>query len=37
MNFATDRGFVASELGFAGVAPNSIDAVSNRDFVLDFL
>ena len=24
-------------LGFAGVAPNSIDAVSNRDFVLDFL
>ena len=37
VNFATDRGFVASELGFAGVAPNSIDAVSNRDFVLDFL
>ena len=36
VNFATDRGFVASELGFAGVAPNSIDAVSNRDFVLDF-
>ena len=26
-----------AELGFAGVAPNSIDAVSNRDFVLDFL
>ena len=25
------------ELGFAGVAPNSIDAVSNRDFVLDYL
>ncbi|HEX6023042.1 MAG TPA: argininosuccinate lyase [Solirubrobacter sp.] len=37
VNFATDRGFVASELGFSGVAPNSIDAVSNRDFVLDFL
>jgi argininosuccinate lyase len=37
VNFATDRGFVARELGFAGVAPNSIDAVSNRDFVLDFL
>ena len=37
MNFATDRRLVASELGFAGVAPNSIDAVSNRDFVLDFL
>src|SRR3954451_21508129 len=36
-NFATDRRLVASELGFAGVVPNSIDAVSNRDFVLDFL
>ena len=37
MNFATDRGLLAGELGFAAVAPNSIDAVSNRDFVLDFL
>src|SRR5689334_5787983 len=37
VNFATDRGMVARELGFAGVAANSIDAVSNRDFVLDFL
>jgi argininosuccinate lyase len=37
VNFATDRQLVARELGFAGVAPNSIDAVSNRDFVLDFL
>ena len=37
VNFATDRGLLARELGFAGVAPNSIDAVSNRDFVLDFL
>ncbi|HEX8101481.1 MAG TPA: argininosuccinate lyase [Solirubrobacteraceae bacterium] len=37
VNFATDRAMVARELGFAGVAPNSIDAVSNRDFVLDFL
>src|SRR5215210_3459000 len=37
VNFATDRGMVAAELGFAGVAPNSIDAVSNRDFVLDYL
>ena len=26
-----------SELGFASVSPNSIDAVSNRDFVLDYL
>jgi argininosuccinate lyase len=37
VNFDTDRGAVARELGFAGVAPNSIDAVSNRDFVLDYL
>jgi argininosuccinate lyase len=36
-NFDTDRGHVAEALGFAGVVPNSIDAVSNRDFVLDFL
>ena len=37
VNFATDRRLVASDLGFSGVAPNSVDAVSNRDFVLDFL
>src|SRR5215213_3496906 len=37
VNFPTDRQLVASELGFAQVARNSIDAVSNRDFVLDFL
>jgi argininosuccinate lyase len=37
VNFDTDRGLLASELGFAAVAPNSIDAVSNRDFVLDYL
>ena len=37
VNFATDRQLVAGELGFSAVAPNSIDAVSNRDFVLDFL
>ena len=28
---------VAAELGFDGVTPNSIDAVSNRDFILDYL
>jgi argininosuccinate lyase len=28
---------VADDLGFSGVAENSIDAVSNRDFVLDYL
>jgi argininosuccinate lyase len=37
VNFDTDRSFVAAELGFAGVSENSIDAVSNRDFVLDYL
>jgi argininosuccinate lyase len=37
VNFDTDRGLLARELGFAGVARNSIDAVSNRDFVFDFL
>ncbi|HEX3510765.1 MAG TPA: argininosuccinate lyase [Solirubrobacteraceae bacterium] len=37
VNFDTDRGAVAAELGFAGVAPNSIDAVSGRDFALDYL
>jgi len=37
VNFATDRRLVARELGFGTVAPNSIDAVSNRDHVLDFL
>ena len=37
VNFDTDRGFVADRLGFDRVAPNSIDAVSNRDFVLDYL
>jgi argininosuccinate lyase len=37
VNFETDRGMLARDLGFAGVSPNSIDAVSNRDFVLDFL
>lgn len=37
VNFDTDRGMVAEELGFASVAPNSLDAVSSRDFVLDYL
>ena len=37
VNFDTDRALLASELGFAAVAENSIDAVSNRDFVLDYL
>jgi argininosuccinate lyase len=37
VNFDTDRVLVAGELGFPALAENSIDAVSNRDFVLDYL
>ncbi len=37
VSFATDRRMVAQELGFSEVAPNSLDAVSGRDFVLDYL
>jgi len=37
VNFDTDRAQVAEELGFREVAPNSIDAVSGRDFILDYL
>jgi argininosuccinate lyase len=37
LNWDLDRGAVAGDLGFDSVAPNSIDAVSNRDFVLDYL
>ena len=37
VNFATDRALLADELGFDAPAPNSIDAVSNRDFALDYL
>ncbi len=37
VNFDTDRRQLADELGFESVSPNSIDAVSNRDFVLDYL
>jgi argininosuccinate lyase len=37
VNFDTSRMFVAQELGFGGIAENSLDAVSNRDFVIDYL
>jgi argininosuccinate lyase len=37
VNFDTDRAAVARELGFAEVSPNSIDAVSGRDFIFDYL
>ncbi|RLC31665.1 MAG: argininosuccinate lyase [Deltaproteobacteria bacterium] len=35
--FELDRRMVADELGFDGITDNSMDAVSDRDFVLDFL
>ena len=37
VNWATRRDSVARDLGFDGVTENSLDAVSNRDFVLDYL
>ncbi|MBI4552019.1 MAG: argininosuccinate lyase [Candidatus Latescibacteria bacterium] len=35
--FPIDRAFLARELGFADVSPNSLDAVSDRDFIAEFL
>ena len=35
--FALDREATAADLGFAGVTANSLDAVSDRDFVVEFL
>jgi len=35
--FPIDRSALAAELGFPAVSPNSIDAVSDRDFVAEFL
>jgi len=35
--FGVDREFLARELGFDGVTPNSLDGVSDRDFVVEFL
>lgn len=36
-SFPLDRAGVADELGFAGLTHNSLDAVADRDFVMDFL
>ena len=35
--FPIDREALARDLGFAGVTPNSLDAVSDRDYVLEYL
>ena len=34
--YPVDRDFLARELGFAGVSTNSMDAVSDRDFVIEY-
>ncbi len=36
-SFAIDRNAIAKELGFSRITANSLDAVSDRDFVLDYL
>jgi len=36
-SFPIDREFVARELGFDSVCDNSLDAVSDRDFAIEFL
>ena len=35
--YHTDREFLAAELGFSRISANSMDAVSDRDFVVEFL
>ncbi len=37
VNFAIDREAVAERLGFGDLVENSLDAVADRDFVLDYL
>ena len=34
--YPTDRGFLARELGFSSVSANSMDAVSDRDYLAEF-
>jgi argininosuccinate lyase len=36
-SFPIDREYVALQLGFGGISENSLDAVSDRDFILEFL
>ncbi len=36
-NFPVDREWVAAELGFDGVTHNSLDAVSDRDYMIEFV
>ena len=34
--YPTDREYLAGELGFSSISPNSMDAVSDRDFLLEY-
>jgi argininosuccinate lyase len=36
-SFPIDRKFVAKQLGFSKISENSLDTVSDRDFILEFL
>jgi argininosuccinate lyase len=36
-SFSIDRGALAREIGFSRITANSLDAVSDRDFALDYL
>jgi argininosuccinate lyase len=36
-NFPVDREWMATELGFDGVTRNSMDAVSDRDYIIEFV
>jgi argininosuccinate lyase len=37
VSYPVDREFLAKELGFSRITANSMDAVSDRDYVLDYL
>ena len=37
MPYPTDREFLARELGFSRISANSMDAVSDRDFVVEYM
>src|SRR5437660_10515532 len=36
-SFGIDRAAIARDLGFTRITPNSVDAVSDRDFAVDYL
>ncbi len=36
-SFGIDRAAIARDLGFTRITPNSVDAVSDRDFAIDYL